>query len=277
VVIVNRLPIQKRAQVIAALVEGTAINAIVRMTGVSKPTILKLLKDVGEACMAFENKALRDLPCKRIQCDEIWSFCYAKEKNVPMDKQGQFGYGDVWTWTALDADTKLLCSWMIGDRSAITANAFIKDLASRLANRVQLTTDGLRAYLEAVESAFGVDVDYAMLVKLYWNDRVTEARYSPAECIGCRKVEITGDPKPEHISTSYVERHNLTIRMHMRRFTRLTNAHSKKIENHEFAFALHSVYYNFVKIHETLRVTPAMEAGVSDHVWNFEELAALAD
>jgi len=273
----NRLSLTKRAQILSALVEGTAINAIVRMTGISKPTILKLLKDVGEACMEFENKALRNLPCKRIQCDEIWSFCYAKEKNVPYDKRGEFGYGDVWTWTALDADTKLLCSWMIGDRSAVTAHAFMKDLAMRLASRVQLTTDGHRAYLEAVESAFGVDVDYAMLVKLYGNDREGgEARYSPAECIGCRSVELTGSPDPKHISTSYVERHNLTIRMHMRRFTRLTNAHSKKIENHEYAFALHAVFYNFAKIHEKLRVTPAMEAGVSDHVWTIEEIAALA-
>jgi len=273
----NRLTIQKRAQILSALVEGTAINAIVRMTGVSKVTILKLLKDVGEACLKFENEALRNLPCKKIQCDEIWSFCYAKEKNVPHDKQGQLGYGDVWTWTALDAETKLLCSWMIGDRSAVTARAFMKDLAGRLANRVQLTTDGHRAYLEAVESAFGVDVDYAMLVKLYGNDRETEARYSPAECIGCRKVEITGSPEPKHISTSHVERHNLTIRMHMRRFTRLTNAHSKKIENHQHAFALHSVFYNFAKVNQSIRVTPAMEAGIADHVWTMEEIVGLLD
>lgn len=273
----NRLTLTKRAQILSALVEGTAINAIVRMIGVSKVTILKLLKDVGEACMEFENKTLRNLTCKRIQCDEIWSFCYAKEKNVPLDKRGQFGFGDVWTWTALDADTKLLCSWMIGDRSAYTAHAFMKDLAGRLANRVQLTTDGHRAYLEAVESAFGVDVDYAMLVKLYGNDRETEARYSPAVCIGCRSVEITGSPDPNHISTSHVERHNLTIRMHMRRFTRLTNAHSKKIQNHQHAFALHSVFYNFAKINQAIRVTPAMEAGIADHVWTIEEIAALAD
>jgi len=247
------------------------------MTGVSKVTILKLLKDVGEACLTFENKALRNLPCRHIECDEIWSFCYAKEKNVPRDKQGQFGYGDVWTWTAIDAETKLLCSWMIGDRSAVTARAFMQDLAARLANRVQLTTDGHRAYLEAVESAFGVNVDYAMLVKLYGNDRETEARYSPAVCIGCRKIEITGSPEPEHVSTSHVERHNLTIRMHMRRFTRLTNAHSKKIQNHQHAFALHSVFYNFVKINQAIRVTPAMEAGIADHVWSIEELVSLLD
>lgn len=273
----NRLSLQKRTQIIAALVEGTAINAIVRMTGISKVTILKLLRDVGEACLSYESKTLRNLTCKRIQCDEIWSFCYAKEKNVPMDKKGQFGFGDVWTWTALDADTKLLCSWMVGDRSAYTAYAFMRDLASRLANRVQLTTDGHRAYLQAVESAFGVDIDYAMLVKLYGNDRETEAHYSPAECIGCRTVEITGNPDPRHISTSHVERHNLTIRMHMRRYTRLTNAHSKKVENHQFAFALHAVYYNFAKINQAIRVTPAMEAGISDHVWSIEEIVALVE
>jgi IS1 family transposase len=272
----NRLSLQKRAQIISALAEGTAINAVSRMTGVSKVTILKLLKDVGEACAKFENKALRNLTCKHIQSDEIWSFCYAKEKNVPHNKQGTFGYGNVWTWTALDSDTKLLCSWMIGDRSAMTANSFMRDLASRLANRVQLTTDGLRAYLDAVEGAFGVDVDYAMLVKLYGNDREGEERYSPAECIGCRSVEITGNPDPKRISTSHVERFNLTIRMHMRRFTRLTNAHSKKIENHMHAFAIHAVHYNFVRIHQTIRVTPAMEAGISDHVWTMEDLVGLA-
>jgi IS1 family transposase len=261
----NRLSIQKRAQILSALVEGTAINAVSRMTG------------VGEACAKFENKTLRNLTCKHIQSDEIWSFCYAKEKNVPQSKQGTFGFGNVWTWTALDSDTKLLCSWMIGDRSAMTANSFMRDLASRLANRVQLTTDGHRAYLEAVEGAFGVDVDYAMLVKLYGNDREGEERYSPAECIGCRSVEITGSPDPKRISTSHVERFNLTIRMHMRRFTRLTNAHSKKIENHMHAFAIHAVYYNFARVNQALRVTPAMEAGIADHIWSMEEIARLAD
>lgn len=271
----NRLTIEKRTQIIAALVEGTAINATARMTGVSKVTILKLLKDVGQACAAFENKTLRNLTCKRIQCDEIWNFCYAKEKNVPADKKGHFGFGDVWTWTALDADTKLMCSWAIGDRSAFTAHAFMQDLAARLAHRVQLTTDGHKAYLEAVETAFGGSVDYAMLVKLYGNDRENEVRYSPAECIGCRVVKITGKPDEKHVSTSFVERHNLTIRMQMRRFTRLTNAHSKKIENQFHAFALHSVYYNFARIHQSLRVTPAMEAGVSDHAWTVEEIVRL--
>lgn len=213
----NRLTVAKRVQIISALVEGNSINATARMTGVSKVTILKLLKDVGEACAAFEHKALRNLPCKQIQCDEIWSFCYAKEKNVPQSKRGQFGFGNVWTWTALDADTKLMCSWMIGDRSVVTAKAFMHDLAMRLANRVQLTTDGHRAYLDAVEGAFGIDVDYAMLVKLYGNDRDTEAHYSPAECIGCRKVEIIGSPDMKKVSTSYVERNNLSFEARCRR------------------------------------------------------------
>lgn len=273
----NRLTIAKRVQIISALVEGNAINAVSRMTGVSKVTILKLLKDVGEACLTFENKTLRNLPCKNIQCDEIWSFCYAKDKNVPEKHRGQFGYGDVWTWTAIDADTKLICcSWTLGTRGAETARAFMLDLASRLSNRVQLTTDGYRAYLQAVDDAFGCEVDYAMLVKLYGNDGGAETRYSPAECIGCRTVEISGRPEPKNISTSYVERHNLTMRMQMRRFTRLTNAHSKKIENHAYALALHMVHYNFARIHQTLRVTPAMEAGIADHAWSIQEIVALA-
>jgi IS1 family transposase len=271
----NRLSTKQRTQVIAGLVEGMAINAIVRTTGVSKPTILKLICDLGEACMKFEDETLVNLPCKKIQCDEIWSFCYAKEKNVPQEKQNEFGYGDVWTWTALDADTKLLCSWTVGDRTAITAKHFMKDLASRLKNRVQLTTDGHRPYVEAVEEAFGSNVDYATLVKQYDNDARDETRYSPAECIGCRSIKISGKPAAAYISTSYVERHNLSIRMHMRRYTRLTNVHSKKIQNHICAFAIHSVYYNFAKIHQTLRVTPAMEAGVSDHVWSLEKIAGL--
>jgi IS1 family transposase len=273
----NRLTIEKRVQIISALVEGNAINATARMAGVSKVTILKLLRDVGEACMAFENKALRNLPCKNIQCDEIWNFCYAKEKNVPEKYRGKFGYGDVWTWTALDADTKLIASWTLGTRGAETARPFMLDLASRLSNRIQLTTDGHRAYLQAVDNAFGCEVDYAMLVKLYGNDSESETRYSPAECIGCQMVEISGRPERRNISTSYVERHNLTMRMQMRRFTRLTNAHSKKIENLAYALALHFVHYNFARIHQTLRVTPAMEAGISDHVWDIEDIVRLAD
>lgn len=247
------------------------------MTGASKVTILKLLADLGKACAEYQEKALRNLTCKRIQCDEIWSFCYAKDKNVPEEKRGQFGFGDVWTWVALCADTKLVVTWAIGTRGAGTAYEFMHDLAARLANRVQLTTDGHRVYLQAVESAFGSEIDYAMLVKLYGNDRESEARYSPAECIGCRSVAITGSPKAADISTSFVERQNLTMRMQMRRFTRLTNGFSKKIENHGHAIALHYMHYNFCRIHQTLRVTPAMEAGISDHVWSIEEVVALLE
>lgn len=262
---------------VAALVEGTSINATVRMTGVAKNTILKLLADLGTACAKYQDAALRNLASKRIQCDEIWQFCYAKEKNVPADKQGQFGYGDVWTWVAIDADTKLVVSWMLGGRDAGTAYAFIQDLATRLANRVQLTTDGLRAYLSAVEDAFGSDVDYAMLVKIYGSDRESEAQYSPAECIGCREIAVSGRPDPKYISTSYVERQNLTMRMSMRRFTRLTNGFSKKIENHFHALAIHYMHYNFCRVHKTLRVTPAMETGISDHVWTIEEMLNLIE
>ncbi len=248
------------------------------MTGVAKDTVLKLLVSIGRACEEYQMRTLRHLPCKRIQCDEIWSFCYAKQKNVPADKQGQFGYGDVWTWTAMCADTKLVPSWRIGTRGAGTAYEFMHDLAERLAHRVQLTTDGHRVYVDAVESAFGSEIDYAMLVKLYGSDREeSEARYSPAECIGCRAIPISGNPKVKHISTSFVERQNLTMRMNMRRFTRLTNAFSKKVENHAAAVALHYMYYNFCRVHQTLRVTPAMEAGITDHVWSLEEVARLLD
>src|SRR6266403_2489821 len=271
----NKLTTAKRAQIVSALVEGNSLRATQRMTGASKVTILRLLEALGPACAEYHGKAVRNLTCKRIQCDEIWQFCYAKEKNVPADKKGQFGYGDIWTWVAIDADTKLVPSFMVGSRGSQTAKAFMDDLASRLANRVQLTTDGHRVYLNAVESAFGSDIDYAMLVKLYGNDAETETRYSPAECIGCREIGITGRPDPKHISTSYVERQNLTMRMSMRRFTRLTNGFSKKVENHIYHVALHYMHYNFCRIHKTLRVTPAMEAGISDHVWTVEEITAL--
>ncbi len=273
----NQLTIAKRTHVIACLVEGNSIRATVRMTSVSKNTIVKLLADLGKACAEYQDQTLHNLSCKRIQCDEIWSFCYAKEKNVPADKRGQFGYGDVWTWTALCADTKLVVSWALGTRGPETAFEFMHDLAGRLANRVQLTTDGLRVYLQAVESAFGSEIDYAMLVKLYGNDRESEARYSPAECIGCRPIAITGNPQAKHISTSFVERQNLTMRMNMRRFTRLTNAFSKKVENHGHMIALHYMHYNFCRIHQTLRVTPAMQAGIADHVWGIGEIVSLLD
>jgi len=276
-VIMNRLDNERRSQVIRCLVEGNSIRATVRMTGVAKNTIVKLLAQVGQPCLEYQDKALRNLPCKRIQCDEIWSFCYAKDKNVPENLRGKFGYSDVWTWTALCADTKLVPCWLVGGRSAGYANRFIDDLASRLANRVQLTTDGHRVYLDAVERAFGSDVDYAMLVKLYGNDSEKEVRYSPAECIGALANTITGKPNKKHISTSIVERQNPTMRTQIRRFTRLTNGFSKKVENHQHMLALYFMYYNFVRIHQTLRVTPAMEAGVSTHVWDLLEVVNLLD
>jgi IS1 family transposase len=273
----NQLTNERRAQVIRQICEGSSIRATVRITGVAKNTIVKLLIELGEGCNRFQNKALRNLPCKRVQCDEIWSFCYAKDKNVPEDKRGQFGYGDVWTWTAICSETKLIASWMVGDRSAGVADEFMQDLAARLANRVQLTTDGHRVYADAVEGAFGSNVDYAMLIKLYGADRATEAQYSPAKCIGTRTIPLSGKPKSEHISTSHVERHNLTMRMSMRRFARLTNAFSKKIENHIAGLSLYFMYYNFCRVHQTLRVTPAMEAGNSDHIWSVEEVVALLE
>ncbi len=274
----NRLPLERRAQILGMLVEGSSLRATSRLVDVSINTVTKLLVDVGAACEQYQDHALRDLKCKRIQCDEIWSFCYAKAKNLPEKYAGAFGYGDVWTWTAIDADTKLVPSWLVGRRDAFTARRFITDLASRLAHRIQLTTDGHKVYLEAIEGAFGADVDYAMLVKLYGGDsgREAEARYSPAQCLGTRTVCVAGRPDPEHISTSFAERQNLTMRMSMRRFTRLTNAFSKKVDNHKAALALYFMHYNFARIHKTLRITPAMEAGVADHVWSLEEISRLA-
>jgi IS1 family transposase/lambda repressor-like predicted transcriptional regulator len=271
----NQLNQAKRAQIVAALVEGNSLRATSRMTGASKVTILRLLEALGPACIEYHDKVVRNLTCKRIESDEIWQFCYAKDKNVPAEKRGTFGYGDVWTWVAIDPDTKLVVSFTLGTRGAQTAKRFMDDLASRLVNRVQLTTDGHRVYLQAVEDAFGKDIDYAMLVKLYGEDRQAESRYSPAECIGCREIGIMGRPNPKYISTSHVERQNLTMRMSMRRFTRLTNAFSKKVENHYWAIALHYMHYNFCRIHQTLRVTPAMEAGIADHVWTVEEVVEL--
>jgi IS1 family transposase len=273
----NRLTPAKQAQVIAAPVEGNSIRATVRMTGASKNAIQRLMAELGPACERFQNRALRNLPCKKVQCDEIWSFCYAKQKNVPADKQGQFGVGDVWTWTALCADTKLICSWKIGTRGASTAYALMHDLAGRLNHRIQLTTDGHRVYADAVESAFGSEIDYAMLVKVYGSDRGDEARYSPADYMSCRTIPMSGNPKAKDISTSFVERQNLTMRMQMRRFTRLTNAFSKKIDNLGYAVALHFMHYNFCRIHQTLRITPAMEAGIANHVWTLAEIVNLLE
>jgi IS1 family transposase len=276
----NRLPLERRAQIIGLLAEGNSLRAASRLADVSINTVTKLLLDMGSACEEYQDKTLRNLKSQRIQCDEIWAFVYAKSKNVPEAHKGEFGYGDVWTWTALDADTKLVPSWAVGRRDGFTASAFIRDLADRLASRVQLTTDGHKVYLEAVEGAFGSEIDYAMLIKLYEGDSgknaPAERRYSPATCTGSREQTITGNPDPDHISTSYVERQNLSMRMGMRRFTRLTNAFSKKVNNHKAAVALYFMHYNFARIHKTLRVTPAMEAGVSDHVWSMPEIAELA-
>jgi IS1 family transposase len=272
----NQLSSEKRAQIVAALVEGNSIRATVRMTGASKNTIAKLLIELGAACSDYLNKTLVDLPCKRIQCDEIWSFVGCKEKNVTIEKIERDGMvGDVWTWVAMDADSKLICSWMVGDRSAKTAVPFMQDLSSRLSSRVQLTTDGHRVYLNAVDYAFGTNIDYAMLVKLYGESAESDKRYSPATCIGCKREGISGSPDPKHISTSYVERQNLTMRMQIRRFTRLTNAFSKKIEAHMASIAIHYMHYNFCRIHQTLRITPAMQAGIADHVWSIQELIGL--
>lgn len=275
----NRLSIQERARILHCLVEGNSMRATSRMCDVSINTVTKLLVDVGSACLEYHDKAMRDLPCKRIQCDEIWSFCYSKEKNVAPENKGVLGYGDVWTWTALCADTKLICSYMVGRRYAQDARYFIQDLEHRIRNRIQLTTDGHKVYLDAVDAAFGREIDYAMLVKLYGEPRGSdnERRYSQGQCCGAIKGAVCGNPDEKHISTSYVERQNLTMRMGMRRFTRLTNGFSKKVQNLEFAVALHFMYYNFGRVHKSLRVTPAMEAGLSDHVWSLEEVASLAN
>ncbi len=273
----NRLSTEKRAQIVAALVEGCSVRATVRMTGTSKNTIQKLQIELGAACSAYMDRTLRNLPCKRVQCDEIWSFVGCKQKNVtPMISEQRIA-GDVWTWVAMDADTKLVCSWLVGKRDAGCATDFIQDLANRLANRVQLTTDGHKVYLNAVVDAFANDIDYAMLIKIYGESSEGEKRYSPAVCAGCEQKPMIGNPDPKHISTSYIERQNLTMRMSMRRFTRLTNAFSKKIENHIASIAIHYMYYNFCRIHQTLRVTPAMAAGATDRLWTITEMIRLLD
>lgn len=272
----NRLDIKKRAQILGLLVEGNSLRASSRLADVSINTVTKLLVDVGRACAAYQDRTLRNLPCKRVQVDEIWSFVYAKEKNVPEEMKGEFGKGDVWTWTAIDADTKLVPSWLVSDRSKEAAVEFLDDLRARMAGRIQLTSDGHHAYPDAVQITFGSDVDYAALIKQYGQTKEGQRRYSPPVCIGAKKEVLEGRPDHRHISTSYVERQNLTMRMSMRRFTRLTNGFSKKVENHSHAIALHFLHYNFARIHKALRVTPAMAAGVSDHVWSLEEIAELA-
>ncbi len=275
----NRLSTEQRARIIGSLVEGNSIRATVRMTGAAKNTVTKLLVDLGAACTEYQDQAMQELPCTTIQCDEIWAFCYAKQKNVPTEHRDTFGYGDVWTWTALCADTKIVPTWLVGERTVNDASVFMNDLARRLAGRVQLTTDGHRAYMQAVQGAFGDQIDYAMLHKLYGPPEglPQERRYSPAVCTGIDKRPITGLPDPDKVSTSYVERQNLTMRMGMRRFTRLTNGFSKKVENLSHAVALHYMHYNFARVHATLKTTPAIAAGVADHKWTLYEIAALLD
>ncbi len=272
--IMNRLNTTKRAQIVAALVEGNSLRATARMADVAFNTVLKFLPEIGEACRAYQDRVFRNLNCRRIQVDECWSFTNAKRNNVPDAKKNNPAWGDIWTWVALDADSKLVPSWLVGNRDAVCAMEFITDLKSRLANRVQLSSDGFRPYLQAVEANFQGEIDYAVIQKIYGNPN-EDRRYSPPACIGIRKDFICGLPDPEHISTSYIERQNLTLRMSSRRFTRLTNAFSRKVENHAAAVALHYMYYNFCRIHKSLRCTPAMEAGVADHVWTVEEIVEL--
>lgn len=276
----NKLPIQTRVQILSMLVEGSSMRSISRITGASINTVTKLLVDAGEACAAYHDEAVRNVNARLVQCDEIWSFCYAKQKNVAAAKAAPDGAGDVWTWTALDSESKMILAYEVGDRSSATAFEFMDDLSRRLSNRVQLTTDGHKAYLEAVEGVFGADIDYAMLVKLYGEPagrKTAERRYSPAECIGARKEWISGDPDKALVSTSHVERHNLTMRMGMRRFTRLTNAFSKKLANHLHMLSLYFVHYNFCRVHKSLRMSPAMAAGVSDTLRDVEWIVSLID
>lgn len=276
----NKLNIDRQAQIIKVLCEGNSIRSTARITGTAVNTVVKLLREVGAACLEYQDKVMRDLPCKKLQCDEIWSFVYSKDKNVPEDRKGQFGFGDVWTFTAIDADTKLVPCWLVGQRNADCAYEFILNLKNRLANRVQLTTDGHKMYLEAIEHAFGSEIDYAQLIKLYGQDfDEREKRYSPAQCIASEKHIVQGSPDIKEVSTSFVERQNLTMRMNMRRFTRLTNAFSKKLQNHEYALALYFMHYNFVRPHKTLANpyprTPAMAAGITNKIWTVEEIVKI--
>ena len=275
----NQLDRKARAQILGMMVEGVSMQSITRLTGASKNTVAKLLKDAGEACIAYHDEQVRNVKAKHVQCDEIWSFCAMKEKNVPKAKRGTFGLGDVYTWTGIDSESKLILSWLVGKRDAKYAKAFVSDLAERLAGRVQLTTDGHKAYLSAVEDVFGADIDYAMLVKIYGEPtgHTTERKYSPNECCGSIKGTVCGNPSWSRISTSHVERANLSMRMGMRRFTRLTNGFSKKIENHEYALAIYFMHYNFVRIHTSLRVSPAMQAKVTDRLWSLDDIVALIE
>lgn len=274
----NRLDADRRTRVISALVEGNSLRSTSRMTGVAINTVVKLAIDAGAACSAYQDRVMRNLNCKRVQVDECWAFCYAKNKNVtPEIKAKHPGAGDVWTWAAIDADSKLIPCWIIGQRDGVTARIFVNDLAGRLADRIQLTSDGLAVYLQAVERAFRGDVDYAQLVKVYNETSEGQKRYSPAECVGCTKNVVVGYPDPAHVSTSYIERANLSLRMGMRRFTRLTNGFSKKIENHAASVALFLMYYNFARVHQTLRCSPAMAAGVDSKLWEISDIVAMIE
>jgi len=278
---VNKLSAERKAQVIKVLCEGNSIRSTSRITNTAINTVVKILKEVGLACLKYQDNELKDLSCKRIECDEIWSFCYAKQKNVPKDKQGRFGYGDVWTFVAIDADTKLVLSWHVGEREPADAYYFLNTVKERVLNRIQLTTDGHRMYYEAVENTFGDDIDYAMLIKYYHDSGDESGRYSPPRCNKTKTKLIKGSPDMSKVSTSYVERQNLTMRMNMRRFTRLTNAFSKKVENHIYALALYFMHYNFVRPHKTLAYpyprTPAMAAGLTDNIWTIEEIVKLTE
>jgi IS1 family transposase len=276
----NKLSLDRQAQIIKVLCEGNSLRSTARITNTAVNTVVKLLREVGAACLDYQDRVMHNLTCKKLQCDEIWSFVYSKGKNVPQAHTGEYGYGDVWTFTAIDADTKLVPSWLVGLRTADCAFEFINDLKSRLDNRVQVTTDGHTMYLEAIEQVFGSEVDYAMIVKLYGPELIdSEKRYSPAKCLAADKRIIRGEPDTKAISTSFVERQNLTMRMSMRRFTRLTNAFSKKIENHTLALALYFMHYNFVRTHKTLANpyprTPAMAAGISGHIWTVDDIVKL--
>lgn len=277
----NRLSTEKRAQILSCLVEGNSIRATVRMTGAAKNTITKLLADVGQACADYQDRVMRDLPCKVVEVDEIWSYCYAKQKNVPEQFKGTPGYGDVWTFTAICADTKLVPAYMVGERTADDADVFLRDLAGRMANRIQLSTDGHSMYESTVGPAFNQKVDWAQIIKSYTSVPTDQPKYSPPKQTGTKVRVLKGDPDLDRISTSYVERQNLTMRMGMRRFTRLTNAFSKRVENLAHAVSLHFFFYNFARPHQTLKGpyarTPAMAAGITDHVWSVEEIAALLD
>jgi IS1 family transposase len=273
----NKLPSEKRVQALQMMAEGVSLRAITRLTGISRTTLQKLLEDAGQAFSEYQDHVLVNLPCKRVQVDEAWAFCYAKQKNVPTAKSAPEGAGDIWTWVGLDADTKLVASWYVGSRDSEAAMTFMDDLAPRLASRVQLTSDGHKPYLEAIEGAFGGDIDYAMLVKVYGAAPEGQRRYSPAVCTGAHKYRVEGNPDPKHVSTSFVERKNLNIRMGNRRMTRLTNAFSKKAANHAYMMAIYFMHYNFVRIHQTLKVTPAMAAGVTPKLWEMSDMVKVLE